>query len=179
MLAKTNNDAKINAKQMNPKIINGSDVVNQMDESKYLLLMDNLDKKDIKVIQAVDDDLLYLQSIGTETSYGNGYIMHIGEVPSAFGMYEEIIHSTQARIYCEFVDSNQIELCDREVSVNKMLLRNGKAYGFDKIDFEDIERNLSEWEIKFKDLVGVSYGESDNKREISNINGIGCKGGKR
>lgn len=156
----------INTKQINRKIKDGTTVVNPMDASKYQKIKANLEKKGIHVIQATGDDLKYLQAIGAEASYGNGYIMHIGEVPSASGLFEEIIHSTQARIYGEFVDSDPVELYAREVAANRMLLKNGAAYGFDEIDFEDIERNLANWEEKFKRLVGVSYDESEYSREI-------------
>ena len=156
----------INTKQINRKIKDGITVLNPMDASKYQRLRDGLEKKGVHVIQAQGDDLKYLQTLGAEASYGNGYVMHIGEVPSASGFFEEIIHSTQARIYGEFVDSDPVELYAREVAANRMLLKNGTAYGFDETDFEDIRRNLANWEEKFKNQVGVSYDESDYSREI-------------
>ena len=168
----------INTKQLNSKVINGTTVLNPMDAEKYYRLRDNLDKKGIKVIEALGDDLRYLQTIGAEASYGNGYIMHIGKIPSASGMFEEIIHATQARIYGEFTESDPVELCAREIPANRMLLKNGKAYGFERTDFEDISKNLKNWESKFKMLTGVSYDESNYSREISNINGDGRKGKK-
>ena len=160
------NSSTMNTKQINRKIKDGTTVVNPMDASKYQKLKANLEKQGIRVIQAEGDDLKYLQALGAEASYGYGYIMHIGEIPSASGMFEEIIHSTQAKKYGEFLDSDPVELYAREVAANRMLLKNGTAYGFDEIDFEDIERNLANWEEKFKGLVGVSYDESNYSREI-------------
>lgn len=162
----SDNSGIMNTKQVNSKIKDGVTVVNPMDEAKYSRLKAGLEKRGIHVIQATGDDLKYLQILGAEASYGNGYIMHIGPIPSASGMYEEIIHSTQARIYGEFADSDPLELYAREIAANRMLLKNGKAYGFDETDFEDIERNLSGWENRFKKLLGVSYDESDYSREI-------------
>ena len=57
-------------------------------------------------------------------------------------MFEEIIHSTQAKIYGELESSDNIELYAREVAANRMLLRNSKAYGFDKNDIDDIQKKL-------------------------------------
>ena len=156
----------INSKLTNRKIKDGTTVINPMDASKYQKLKANLEKQGVHVIQAEGDDLKYLQAIGAEASYGNGYIMHIGEIPSASGMFEEMIHSTQAKKYGEFLDSDPVELYAREVAANRLLLKNGNAYGFDEIDFEDIERNLANWEEKFERLVGVSYDESEYSREI-------------
>lgn len=151
---------------INPKIANGTTVLNPMDYAKYMLLKTNLNQKGITVLEAKGDDLRYLQAVGAEATYDNGYIMHIGEVPSASGMYEEIIHSTQARKYGEIESTDQIELCAREIAANRMLLKNGKAYGFDEMDFEDIERNLPIWEQRFKELTGEEYEESEYSREI-------------
>ena len=92
--------------------------------------------------------------------------MHLGKVPSASAMFEEIIHSTQAKIYGELESSDNIELYAREVAANRMLLRNSKAYGFDKNDIDDIQKNLKYWENAFEQKVGEKYENSDYKREI-------------
>ena len=137
-----------------------------MDASKYAKLKSNLQKKGVTVLQAKGDDLAYMQAFGAEATYGGGYIMHIGEIPSASALYEEIIHWTQAVKYGELTSTDPVELCAREVAANRKLLRNGYAYGFDDVDFEDIERNLATWESKFEELVGVTYDESDYRRDV-------------
>ena len=150
----------------NLKVKDGDTLVNPMNSEKYSSMKKNLEKQGVHVIQATGDDLRYLQTIGAEASYGNGYIMHIGEIPSASGFFEEIIHATQAKRYGEFVDSDPKELYAREVAANRMLLKNGKLYGFDQTDFEDIRRNLATWEEKFIKEVGVNYDRSNYFRGI-------------
>lgn len=156
----------INTKQTTRKIKDGTTVVNPMDASKYAKLKSNLQKKGVTVMQAKGDDLAYVQAIGAEATYGGGYIMHIGEIPSASGLYEEIIHWTQSVKYGELTSTDPVELCAREVAANRKLLKNGYAYGFDDVDFEDIQRNLATWESKFEELVGVTYDESDYRRDV-------------
>lgn len=156
----------INTKQATRKIKDGTTVVNPMDASKYAKLKSNLQKKGVTVMQAKDDDLAFMQVFGAEATYTGGYIMHIGEVPSASALYEEIIHWTQAVKYGELTSTDPVELCAREVAANRKLLKNGYAYGFDDVDFEDIQRNLSIWESKFEELVGVTYDESDYRRDV-------------
>ena len=146
-------------------------VINPMDKNKYRKMVKGLERNGIKVIQAKGDDLRYLKTLGAEASYGNGYIMHIGEIPSASAMFEETIHSTQAKIYGEFNSNDEIELFAREIAANKKLLKNQKSYGFDDNDVNDIKRNLSIWEDRFENKVGVKYEESSYHREISNFNG--------
>ena len=156
----------INTKKTVRKIKDGTTVVNPMDASKYAKLKSNLQKKGVTVMQANGDDLAYMQAFGAEATYGGGYIMHIGEIPSASALYEEIIHWTQAVKYGELTSTDPVELCAREVAANRKLLENGYAYGFDDVDFEDIERNLATWESKFEELVGVIYDESDYRRDV-------------
>lgn len=129
-------------------------------------MRDNLEARGVHVIQAQGDDLRYLYSLGAEASYGHGYIMHIGEIPSASGFFEEIIHSTQEKKYGEHTGSDPVELYAREVAANRMLLKHQKAYGFDDVDVEDISRNLEIWESKFLQTTGVTYDDSSIKREI-------------
>lgn len=150
---------------INTKISNGR-VANPMPKEKYERLKNNLKNNGIIVMQAKEDDLRYLQAINAEASYGHGYILHIGEIPSASAMFEEIIHSTQAKIYGEFDSTDLIELYAREIPANRMLLRNAKYYGFDETDIEDITTNLKLWEDKFISKVGVGYDESEYFREI-------------
>lgn len=137
-----------------------------MSKEKYELMKSNLAKNGIVVMQATGDDLRYLKMLGAEASYGHGYIMHIGEIPSASGMFEEIIQATQAKRYGEFTSSDLTELFAREIAANRKLLKHSRSYGFDDVDIEDISRNLKNWEEKFKRKVGVSYDESKYRREI-------------
>ena len=150
---------------LNTKITNNR-VENPMDVQKYRKMCAGLKKNGIEVFEAQGDDLRYLKSLGAEASYGNGYIMHVGELPSASAMFEEVIHSTQARIYGEFQTDSSEELCAREIAANRMLIKHKNAYGFDETDIEDINRNLAYWEERFIKEVGCSYDESTYHREI-------------
>lgn len=166
VLNKNDENSIINTKLMNTKVKDG-EPINPMSEEVYNRMKAGLERNGIKVIQAVGDDERYLiQGLGAEASYSHGYIMHLGKVPSASAMFEETIHSTQAKIYGELDSSEPIELYAREVAANRMLKRNAKAYGFDQIDIDDINANLEMWEKKFERLVGKTYDESDYKREI-------------
>lgn len=165
-LENTEKSSKIITEQLNRKTKDGNTVSNPMDAKKYHKIKNNLEKQGIHVIHAQGDDLRYLQALGAEATYGNKYIMHIGEIPSASGLFEEIIHAAQAKKYGEFLSTETVELCAREVAANRKLLKHGKLYGFDKTDFEDIGRNLMNWEKRFKKEVGVSYDESSYSREI-------------
>lgn len=146
--------------------ISNVNVVNPMDPSKYRKMKAGLNKNGIKTIEAKGDDLKYLQSLGAEASYGHRFIMHIGEIPSASAMFEEVIHSTQAKKYGEFVSSDYLELYSREIAANRMLLKYKSAYGFDDIDTEDITTNLQRWEEMYIKLMGYSYDEGSCFREI-------------
>lgn len=158
-------DKSVKSGIINTKIVNGS-VANPMDEARYNIMRKGLLKNGIKTMEAHGDDLGYLKAISAEASYGHGYIMHVGKIPSASAMFEEIIHSTQAKIYGEFQSDDIIELCAREVAANRRLLKNKTAYGFDATDIEDIERNLKYWEKRFEKEVGCLYDDSTHRREI-------------
>ena len=93
-------------------------------------------------------------------------IMHLGEVPSASAFFEEIIHYTQIQKYGSMSSTDFIERDAREIAANRKLLKHGKNYGFSENDFSEIRNNLMQWEESFKRRVGVSYDESDIKREI-------------
>ena len=158
-------DNSVKSGIINTKLINDH-VINPMEAERYQAMRKGLLKNGIKTIQAQGDDLRYLRAISAEASYGYGYITHVGEIPSASAMFEEVIHSTQARIYGEFTSNDNAELCAREIAANRMLLKNKVAYGFDEIDVEDISKNLQKWERGFKKEVGCSYDESTYRREI-------------
>ena len=61
---------------------------------------------------------------------------------------------------------HDIERAAREVAANRMLIKNGKAYGFTEEDFRDIATNLRYWEEDFRRRAGISYEKCDRKREI-------------
>ena len=143
-----------------------------MDAARYQRMKSGLEKNGIVVLEAKGDDLRYLQhGIGAEATYSNGYIMHVGAVPSASAMFEETIHAKQAKIYGELSSTDDIELCAREIAANRMLQKNGKAYGFSKVDVEDIDRNLQYWENRYERSAGKKYDERDCYRGIRHRNG--------
>ena len=165
-LPSVENNVNMTTKALSTKIVNGSPD-NPMDEDRYAKMKEGLKRNGITVMKAEGDDERYLvDALGAEASYGNGYIMHLGDVPSASAMFEEVIHSTQARLYGELDTSDPVELYAREVAANRKLLSHAKEYGFDDTDIEDVSRNLKVWESKFTERVGVSYDESDYKREV-------------
>ena len=135
---------------INTKLDIAGRVANPMDEKRYKAMCEGIERQGVKVIQAKGDDLRYLESVGAEATYGNGYIMHRGEIPSSSGMFEETTHMTQARIYGETASSDPIELAAREVAAQHKLLDNGKAYGFSEEDFADIRANFEKWSEEFK-----------------------------
>ncbi len=144
--------------------IQDNSVVDPMNEKLYTQIKDSLHRNGVTVIEAKGDDLKYLTTIGAEASYGHGYIMHIGKIPSASAMFEEIIHSTQSKKFGEFISDDPIELFAREIAANRKLLKYSKAYGFTQTDRQDIARNLKIWEEKFLEKVGVPYDQADYKR---------------
>ena len=147
------------------KIINGQST-SPMNEAVYNKMKNGLEKNGVTVIEAKGDDLKFLNALGAEASYSNGYIMHIGKIPSASAMFEETIHAQQAKVYGELTSSNPIELYAREIAANRKLKRNYKAYGFTKDDINEISANLALWEKRFKNEAGVEYEKSEYFREI-------------
>ena len=134
-----------------------------MDRTRFTKMRDGLERHGIKVIQAKGEDLRYLKAIGAEASYGNGYIMHQGERPSASGMFEEIIHATQTRKYGETLSYDPVERAAREIAAQHKLMRNGKAYGFTPDDFDDIQTNLNFWSREFLRQTGKEYDPDDQR----------------
>ena len=152
---------------INTKISKYGKVVNPMDSKKYTRMKERLKNRGIIVVEAVGDDFRYLRDgIKAEATYSHGYILHIGEVPSASAFFEEIIHSTQARKYGEMEEYNSIELSAREVAANRMLLKYGKSYGFDADDVADIKRNLAYWEERYRKETGYAYEAGIHNRQI-------------
>ena len=147
------------------RIYNGN-VVNPMPIDRYSKMKVNLERIGVKVLQAKNDDLRYLESLKAEASYGHGYILHIGKIPSAAAMFEEIIHSQQAKKYGEFLSSDLKELAAREIYANRKLLEYSKAYGLDRIDVQDTKINLAKWEKLFKKVTGSDYNENKYYRGI-------------
>ena len=73
---------------------------------------------------------------------------------------------TQARKYGELDSSDYVELYAREIEANRKLLTNSKVYKLDDLDIADIKRNLAAWEDAFKRKTGVSYDESDYRKNV-------------
>ena len=63
-------------------------------------------------------------------------------------------------------ETDFVERAAREIAANRKLLRNGKAYGFTKEDFENISTNLQKWEPDSKMGTGESYDKSGIKRDV-------------
>ena len=143
-----------------------ANVINPMPKDEYLTMAKGLERIGIHVLEAKGDDLAYLLAVGAEGSYSQGYIMHIGEIPSRATLFEEIIHSTQAKKYGELATSDVAERAAREIAANRMLLKNRRAYHLDAMDIEDTERNLKYWETMFEAATGESYEAGSIKREI-------------
>lgn len=152
---------------INTKISADGRVVNPMDSTRYNKIKTGLSKNGIVVIEALGDDYRYLKDgLQAEAAYSNNYIMHIGEIPSASALFEEIIHSTQAKRYGELISNDMVELSAREVAANRMLLQHGKAYGFNKTDFADIKNNLEYWEKRYRKETGYGYDDGKHNRKI-------------
>lgn len=143
------------------------DIPPAMDKTKYKKIVEGLKAHGVTTIAAKGDDLRYLEAIGAEASIiGTTHILHMGEIPSASAMFEEIIHNAQAKKYGVIDDSNGIELYIREILANRRLIRNSKAYGFTDRDTEDIKRNLSIWEKMYRERTGIDFDESGIDRKI-------------
>lgn len=157
----------INKKAIGRKITQRGEVVNPMPREKYHRIRSSLESKGIHVVAATDgDDLAYLLRIGAEGTYSNGWLSHIGEVPSKGTLFEELIHMAQAKKYGELDSSDYVELFAREIEANRKLMKCKDAYGLDTLDIADIERNLKSWEKAFKERTGVSYDESNYRDSV-------------
>ena len=148
------------------KITEDGKVVNPMPIEEYLKRKAELEAEGIEVFAATGgDDLRYMMLLGAEGTYSHGRITHIGAIPSRGTLEEETIHMRQAKKYGELESSETIELFAREVAANRSLLSNRQKLNLDEIDIADIERNLKVWEKRFEDKVGVSYDESNYRRD--------------
>lgn len=125
-----------------------------------------LEQRGCPVIAAHGDDERFLKAFGAEAISDEHGIMHLGDVPSASAFFEEIIHHTQMKKYGVLESTDFVERAAREVAANRMLLKNGKAYGFTEEDFNDIRENLKQWEQDFINRAGVEYENSKFRREI-------------
>lgn len=145
----------------------GGELPPPMDEKLYRTMVAGLAANGVRVISAKGDDLAYLKALGAEASIaGTNTILHMGEIPSASALFEEIIHITQCRLYGELKSTDPKELYIREIMANRKLLRHRKEYRFTDDDTADIKRNLATWEGKFKKLTGVDFDESGIDRKI-------------
>ena len=141
-------------------------VVNPMSRYEYDIIRRRLEKNGIAIVRAEGEELKYFQALGVEASYENGRIVRIGETPSRATLFEEIIHSTQAKKFGEINEIGTPERAAREIAANRMLLKHKKAYRLDNIDVEDTERNFRFWEAEFERLAGITYDRSDFIRDI-------------
>ena len=150
------------------KISDSGSVLDPMNRELYNRMKSNLERRGCSVIAALhgSDDERFLLMFGAEAIADENGIMHLGEVPSASAFFEEIIHYTQIQKYGSMSSTDFIERDAREIAANRKLLKHGKNYGFSENDFSEIRNNLMQWEESFKRRVGVSYDESDIKREI-------------
>lgn len=150
------------------KISDSGSVLDPMNRELYNRMKSNLERRGCSVIAALhgSDDERFLLLFGAEAIADENGIMHLGEVPSASAFFEEIIHYTQIQKYGSMSSTDFIERDAREIAANRKLLKHGKNYGFSENDFSEIRNNLMQWEESFKRRVGVSYDESDIKREI-------------
>lgn len=150
------------------KISDSGSVLDPMNIELYNRMKSNLERRGCSVIAALhgSDDERFLLMFGAEAIADENGIMHLGEVPSASAFFEEIIHYTQIKKYGSMSSTDFIERDAREIAANRKLLKHGKNYGFSENDFSEIRNNLMQWEESFKRRVGVSYDESDIKREI-------------
>ena len=148
------------------KIDTNETVSNPMNAAQYERMKKKLEARGCTVIAAKGDDERFLRVFGAEAISDEHGIMHLGEIPSASAFFEEIIHFTQMKKYGVIDSDDYIERAAREIAANRMLLKNGKAYGFTEEDFQDISTNLKYWEEDFKRKAGISYDESERKREI-------------
>lgn len=148
------------------KINANGEIANPMPEEEYHKLVARLKNDGITVKPADKDTAEFMIAFGAEATYSNGVITHLGRIPSASAMYEEIVHYEQARKYGELLESNMVELGAREVAAQRHLLKHGKDYGFSAVDFDDIKRNRDYWESFFKTKYGVAYDEAKMYRGI-------------
>ena len=166
-VAKEDEHVIINKKAMSRKISDRGEVLNPMDAGEYSRIKEALCAKGVRVVAATEgDDLAYMLWMRAEGTYSNGWLRHIGEVPSRGTLFEEIIHMAQAHKYGELDSTDYVELYAREIEANRKLLRCSRAYRLDELDVEDIKRNLQSWEYAFKKRMGVSYDESNYRKTI-------------
>lgn len=166
-VAKQVNGGIINKKATVRKITDHGKVINPMPAAEYHKIKNALEKQGVTVVAAVGgDDLAYMMWMKAEGTYKNGWLRHIGEIPSRGTLYEEIIHMAQSRKFGELDSSDYVELYAREIEANRKLLRCSKAYKLDDLDVSDIKRNLESWEYLFKKRTGVCYDESNYRRSV-------------
>ena len=156
------------------KLTDTGDVVNPMDEEKYHELKHNLEAEGISVISAAkgSDDEKFLKAFGAEAISDDIGILHLGRIPSASAMYEEMIHCTQIKVYGSIANDDMIERSAREVAANRHLLANGDKFGFTEQDYAEIKTNTKKWEKDFEQRVGEAYDKANYKRDVSYIVGV-------
>lgn len=84
----------INKKTALTKINAKNEVVNPMNKQKYATMKANLEKNSCNVTSAKGDDERFLLAFQAEAISDKFGIMHLGEIPSASALFEEIVHFT-------------------------------------------------------------------------------------
>ena len=159
-----NNDENgkiITRKMINRKIVNGVPTT-PMDENLYKKIVSNLEKQGCKVIPMLtEDDINFMTKVmEAEAIYDNGHIQHLGKIPNASALYEEIIHMAQAREFGELEGGDFVELERREILANRKLLKYAKAYKLKDVEIEDIKDNLQKWENEYYERTGKKFEEN-------------------
>lgn len=149
---------------INTKLDSTGHIANPMDTNRYNSMNKGLSNKfGVSVFQAKGDDLRFLNTMGAEAIYDGVQIMHRDPVPSASGLFEEVIHMHQAHLYGELSSNDMVELSAREIAAQDKLLKHGKAYGFTEDDYEDIRTNHEKWAAEFTQLTGKEYDPNDKE----------------
>lgn len=155
----------INTKRLT-KLKEDGTVTNPMNAERYNRMKKHLEKRGCSVVSAKGDDERWLLMINAEAIADDVGIIHLGEIPSASAFFEETIHFTQIQRFGKLDETDFVERAAREVAANQKMLKHGKEYGFTQEDFDDIKSNLIFWENDFIRRVGISYDESEIRREV-------------
>ena len=146
---------------INRKIVNGVPTT-PMDENLYKKIVSNLEKQGCKVIPMLtEDDINFMTNVmEAEAIYDSEHIQHLGKIPNASALYEEIIHMAQAREFGELEGGDFVELERREILANRKLLKYAKAYKLKDVEIEDIKDNLQKWENEYYERTGKKFEEN-------------------
>ena len=153
-------DKIISRKMINKKIVNGVPTT-PMDEKQYHKIVRCLEKQGYKVVPMItDEDIAFMNWLQAEAFYDNKHIHHLGKIPNASAMFEELIHLTQAKKHGELIAGDFIELNRREILANRKLLKYAKAYRLKQNETEEIKTNLEKWEKEYYERTGNKFEEN-------------------